>query len=230
MFIHLPNPWIVLGLHACVVIYVQLVGACVCIDPRLGWEPCFVPAWLINGVVMAVGRNEGTERRRSASQDPCSWPGTHTVSNTNTNSRCTLYTFLTVMLVAQIRLSVYFSCILNPSLLLNYTSPLCSCHRILSLFLSFLTCVITSLPLTLLLYIVGPLSFLPVAIFTSCFPSAHHLLLSPSLPLCPLLPPLALPDVTLRLSTAAEVKPWACSVCVHACIIILCCYMYFLCV
>ncbi|KAI9542620.1 hypothetical protein NQZ68_017631 [Dissostichus eleginoides] len=26
---------------------------------RLGWEPCSVPAWLINGVVMAIGRNEG---------------------------------------------------------------------------------------------------------------------------------------------------------------------------
>lgn len=88
------------GLHACVVICVQLVGVYVCIDPRPGWEPCFVPAWLINGVVMAVGRNEGTERRRSASQDPCSRPGTHTVSNTNTNSRCTLYTVLTVTLVA----------------------------------------------------------------------------------------------------------------------------------
>lgn len=148
--------------------YLCPVGWCVgfvCIDPRPGWEPCFVPAWLINGVVMAVGRNEGTERRRSASQDPCSWPGTHTVSNTNTNSRCTPYTFLTVMLVAQIKLSVYFSCILIPSLLLNYISPLCSCCRIEFLFLSFLTCVLTSSPLTflcsssLLLYIVDPFLF-----------------------------------------------------------------------
>lgn len=121
------------GLHACVVICVQLVGVYVCIDPRPGWEPCFVPAWLINGVVMAVGRNEGTERRRSASQDPCSRPGTHTVSNTNTNSRCTPYTVLTVMLVAQIRLSVYSSCILIPSLLLNCISPLFMSQNFVSL-------------------------------------------------------------------------------------------------
>lgn len=104
---HLPPPGLWL-LHVCVVcvICVQLVCACVCIDPRPGWEPCFVPAWLINGVVMAIGRNEGTRRRRSASQDPCSRPGTHTVSNTKANSRSTPCTFLTVTLVAQIRLSV----------------------------------------------------------------------------------------------------------------------------
>lgn len=121
------------GLHACVVICVQLADVYVCIDPRPGWEPCFVPAWLINGVVMAVGRNEGTERRRSASQDPCSRPGTHTVSNTNTNSRCTLYTVLTVMFVDQIRLSVYSSCILTPSLLLNSISPLSMSQNFVSL-------------------------------------------------------------------------------------------------
>lgn len=51
-------------------------------------------------------------------------------------------------------------------------------------------------PSSLLLYIVGPLSFPAVTIFIPRFTSAHHLLLSPSFPFCPLLPPLALPDVT----------------------------------
>lgn len=51
---------------------------CVCIDLRLGREPCSVPAWLINGVVMAMGRNEGTKRRRPASLDPSAPPGAHT--------------------------------------------------------------------------------------------------------------------------------------------------------
>lgn len=59
------------------------VCICVCIDLRLGWEPCSVPAWLINGVVMAIGRNEGTKRRRPASLDPYAPPGTHTVSHTH---------------------------------------------------------------------------------------------------------------------------------------------------
>lgn len=71
-------------LHECKVICVQLVFPNVCIDPRPGWEACFLPAWLINGVVMAIGQNEGMKRRRSAS-----WPGTHTFSSTNANSQCT---------------------------------------------------------------------------------------------------------------------------------------------
>lgn len=59
-------------------LYYMYVSSCyVRIDPRPGWEPCFLPARLINGVVVAIGRNEGTKRRRSAS-----WPGTHTLSST----------------------------------------------------------------------------------------------------------------------------------------------------
>lgn len=82
VYITLSYFWI--WLHECKVICVQLVCANVCIDPRPGWEPCFLPAWLINGVVMAIGQNEGMKRRRSAS-----WPGTHTFSNTNANSQFT---------------------------------------------------------------------------------------------------------------------------------------------
>lgn len=184
-----------------------LVCMCVLIPDR-GWEPCFVPAWLINGVVMAVGRNEGTERRRSASQDPRSRPGTHTVSNTNTNSTLhALHCFDSH--VSRSNKAVRFL-FLHPDSIASlklYFSSLFMSQNFVSLPL-FLTCVLTSSPETflcsssLLLYIVGPLPFLPVAPITSCPPSAHHhhLLPSPSLPFCPLLPPPALPDVTRRLS------------------------------
>lgn len=64
--------------------------------------------------------------------------------------------------------------------------------------------------------------FFPVTIFTSSSPSTFHLLLSPSLPFCPLLPPLALPDVTPRPS-GLLLRP-----CLHACVLTLCSYMYFL--
>lgn len=69
----------------CMLVLIWCVCICVCIDPRLGWEPCSVPAWLINGVVMAIGRNEGTKRRRPASPEPYAPPGTRTDSHTNTN-------------------------------------------------------------------------------------------------------------------------------------------------
>lgn len=71
----------------CVCVYVSMsiwyVCVCVCIDLRLGWEPCSVPAWMINGVVMAIGRNEGTKRRRPASLDPCAPPGAHNLTHTH---------------------------------------------------------------------------------------------------------------------------------------------------
>ena len=70
--------------YVCVCVSVWYVCICVYIDLRLGWEPCSVPAWLINGVVMAIGRNEGTKRRRPASLDPYAPPGTRTVSHTHT--------------------------------------------------------------------------------------------------------------------------------------------------
>lgn len=226
------------GWITCMCGYLCPLGWCVgfvCIDPRPGWEPCFVPAWLINGVVMAVGRNEGTERRRSASQDPCSWPGTHTLSNTNTSSRCTRYTFLTVVLVAQIKLSVYFACILIPSLLLNSISPLCSCCRIEYLCLFSHLCYN---PFTFNLCLL--LILTPLYRWSPFFSSSHylHLLFSqcPPSPTFSIFTVLSSPPspgssrcYTTALGTAAEVKPCACSVCVHACIIILGCYIFFVC-
>lgn len=105
-------------MYVCVSVSIRCVCICVCIDLRLGWEPCSVPAWLINGVVMAIGRNEGTERRRPASLDPCAPPGTHTVSHTNSLSR--LYTSLTDMLVTQTTLSSWRSCIVVPLLFFSF--------------------------------------------------------------------------------------------------------------
>lgn len=214
-------------------ICVQLVGAYVCIDPRPVWEPCFVPAWLINGVVMAVGRNEGTARRRSASQDPCSWPGTHTLSKTNTSSRCTLSMFLTVMLVAQIKLPVYFSCILIPSLLLNCISPPFMLYNLiyLSLF-SHLCYDLFTFNLSM------PLVLTPLYRWTPFFSCSHYLYPpfyqrppSPSFSFFPVLssPPSPGPSRCYMRApgTDVEVKLCACSVCVHARIIISCCYMYF---
>lgn len=57
---------LLLCVRVCVCVRSAHVCLCVCVrvDLRLGWEPCSVPAWLINGVVMAIGRNEGTTRRR----------------------------------------------------------------------------------------------------------------------------------------------------------------------
>lgn len=50
-----------------------------------------MPAWLINGVVVAIRRNEGTKRRRPASLDPYTQPATHTVSHTN-QIQCKFFT------------------------------------------------------------------------------------------------------------------------------------------
>lgn len=94
----------------CVCVSIWYVSICVCIDLRLGWEPCSVPAWLINGVVMAIGRNEGTKRRRPASLDAYTPLGTHTVSRAHRNSLSMLYTFLTNMLVTHSTLSGCFYC------------------------------------------------------------------------------------------------------------------------
>lgn len=121
----------------CVCVYVSMsiwyVCVCVCIDLRLGWEPCSVPAWLINGVVMAIGRNEGTKRRRPASLDPCAPPGAHNLTHTHTNSLSMLYTFLTDMLVTQTTLSSCLYCIMGSlTSLLLYIYPL---YFVLSLLL-----------------------------------------------------------------------------------------------
>lgn len=91
-----------------VCVSIWYVCICVCIDLRLGWEPCSVPAWLINGVVMAIGRNEGTKHRRPASLDPYAPPGTHTQSHAHTNLLYMPYTFLTDMLVTHNPVSLPF--------------------------------------------------------------------------------------------------------------------------
>lgn len=132
----------------CVSVSIWYVRICVCIDLRLGWEPCSVPAWLINGVVMAIGRNEGTERRRPASLDPYAPPGTHTPPHSHTHTHTELsmpYTFLTDMLVTHTILSACLSCIVVPLLLfslhlsLRYFCPLFSSSALFNFFLLVFT-------------------------------------------------------------------------------------------
>lgn len=125
---------------------------CACIDPRLGWEPCSVPAWLINGVVMTIGRNEGMKRRRPASLDPYALPGTYTVSHTDTNSLSMHYTFLTDTLVTQTTMS---SCLFMYSCSLTHLS---SSHHF---------CVFLSLCALLIRVLFGshPIKFLHLSLF-----------------------------------------------------------------
>lgn len=65
-----------------------------------------MPAWLINGVVMAIRRNEGTKHRRPASLDPYTQPGTHAISHTN-QIQCKFFTLFCQTFVTQTTMSNY---------------------------------------------------------------------------------------------------------------------------